>query len=86
LTAYETRDYDLALLIILVVFCWPAAIIYYFTRPTVTRYTAPPPQYAQPNQPYTGPTKYCSQCGRPMPDTALYCPSCGKPQSSTNQV
>ena len=41
--------------IILVVLCWPAALIYYFTRSTVIRYQSAPQQYNQPNQNYTPP-------------------------------
>ena len=29
----EKRQYNLGILILLVVLCWPAALIYYFTRP-----------------------------------------------------
>jgi hypothetical protein len=82
LTQVETRQYNLAVLIILVIFCWPAAILYYFTRPkTITQQgyppqpypQQPPPQYQQ--QPIT---RICTQCGRVVPENTKFCVNCGK--------
>jgi hypothetical protein len=57
------RRYSLAILIILILFCWPAALIYYFTRPvTVERKR----------------TRTCLGCGRQIDETFAVCPHCGK--------
>ena len=78
----ETRQYDLVILILLVIFCWPAAIIYYFTRPKVVKYEsyAPPQQqYAQPQQQYgPPPSGFCPQCGQAVAPNTAFCPHCGK--------
>ncbi|MCI4323231.1 MAG: hypothetical protein L3K03_04325 [Thermoplasmata archaeon] len=39
------RKYKLWLLVVLIFVCWPAAIVYYFTRPKVgvQEFAAPPP-------------------------------------------
>ena len=58
----EKRQYSLALLIILVIFCPLAALIYYFTRPKVK----------------TTPTRTCLGCGMAIPQTYNVCPHCGK--------
>jgi len=59
----EKRQYNLGILILLVVLCWPAALIYYFTRPKVK----------------SGPTRICQGCGRQIPLEYKACPHCGKP-------
>jgi len=82
MTQVETREYSLAVLIILVLFCWPAALIYYFTRPKVIRYVGGPPQInvsVNQNQPYPPPNnRFCPQCGRTVPNDVRFCPNCGK--------
>lgn len=58
----ERRQYSLAILIILLLFCWPAALIYYFTRPKVK----------------TTPMRTCLGCGMAIPQSYNVCPHCGK--------
>jgi predicted amidophosphoribosyltransferase len=58
----EERQYSLAVLIILLIICWPAALIYYFTRPKTV----------------TTPTRTCLGCGMSIPMTYNVCPHCGK--------
>lgn len=65
------RQYTLWLLILLVIICWPAAIIYYFTRPKVPVQTLGQ-TYVMPQAPMTTPAA--------APATAApMCPTCGKP-------
>jgi hypothetical protein len=79
----DERDYNLAILVILLLLCWPAALIYYFTRPmkpTPYPYGAPP--YQQPGASTQAPfggaqVAYCSQCGKQIASTAAFCPFCG---------
>ncbi len=80
------RKYTLWVLILLVIVCWPVAIIYYFTRdkvPVVEYQTyapagaAPPPA---PMPPAAG-TRYCSHCGTANPANATTCSKCGAPLS-----
>jgi len=59
----EKREYSLAVLIILILFCWPAAILYYFTRPKVITKQA---------------TRTCLGCGRNISIEFAVCPHCGK--------
>jgi len=58
----EKRKYNLAILIILLILCWPAALIYYFTRPKVR----------------TTQMRTCLGCGRQIPLDYAVCPHCGK--------
>jgi hypothetical protein len=86
MTQVETRQYSLGLLIILVVLCWPAALIYYFTRPKViTQQGYAPQQYQQQPMPppqYQAPiNRICTQCGRAIPENTKFCPNCGKQQN-----
>jgi hypothetical protein len=73
------RKYKLWLLILLVIICWPAAIIYYFTRDKV------PVQefqtYAVPMQPQPGysPSTPAAPMMAPSPGAAPICPKCGRP-------
>jgi len=57
------RKYSLAVLIILVIFCWPLAIIYYFTRPKVKAAKQ---------------MRTCLGCGMQIPIDYAVCPHCGK--------
>jgi hypothetical protein len=76
------RKYTLWVLILLVILCWPAAIIYWFTRDKVpvqelqTYATPVPPQPAVP-LPTAGPA--CPKCGKPTTWVAQhnrwYCPT-----------
>jgi predicted amidophosphoribosyltransferase len=58
----EERQYSLAILIILLLFCWPVALIYYFTRPKKV----------------TTPMRTCLGCGMSIPQDYNVCPHCGK--------
>jgi len=58
----EKRQYSLAILIILVLFCPIAALIYYFTRPKVK----------------ATPMRTCLGCGMSIPQNYNVCPHCGK--------
>ena len=57
------REYALWLLILLVLICWPAAVVYYFTRPKVPVTTLQPTGYAAPSA--MAPTMTCPTCGKP---------------------
>ena len=82
------RKYTLWVLILLIIICWPVAIIYYFTRDKVPvqefqtyatpqqGYTAPPP----PPPPAAG-TKFCTRCGTANRAGATTCSQCGAPLS-----
>ena len=71
------RKYKLWLLILLVIVCWPIAIVYYFTREKVpvqeyqTYVTPTTPQASGPGAPSTG--------AQPAPGPSPACPRCGKP-------
>ena len=82
------RQYTLWILILLVIVCWPAAIIYYFTRDKVPvqefqayqapagmpAYGAPPPQ-----APAAGAGgRFCPACGAPGQTAGGFCARCGK--------
>jgi hypothetical protein len=69
-TVEYKRQYTLWLLILLVILCWPAAIIYYFTRPKV------PVQSFQPGYP-TQPVMVAPPATTSSAPVA--CPTCGKP-------
>lgn len=58
----EKRKYSLAILIILVILCWPLALVYYFTRPKVKAKEM----------------RTCIGCGRHIPVDYAVCPHCGK--------
>ncbi len=65
------RNYDVLVLVLLVLFCWPAAIIYYFTRETV-----PVQQWHT----YAMPVQWQPAYGGPAVDpNAPPCPRCGRP-------
>lgn len=79
-----TRKYTLWVLILLVIVCWPAAILYYFTRDKVPvqefqTYAAPPAAYGPP----AGGTpsasgRFCPACGAPNAAGVTFCAHCGK--------
>ncbi len=62
------RKYTLWVLVVLLLFCWPAALIYYFTREKVLVQELS--NYAMPVQ---GPPAYSA------PATGAACPRCGQP-------
>lgn len=78
------RDYDLAILIILIILCWPAALVYYFTRPEVPvqptiSYQVVQPVMPQPGYGYSAPAA-AAPASSPAPSgTAPACPKCGRP-------
>src|SRR5438094_3416479 len=55
----DEREYSLAILVILLLLCWPAAIVYYYTRPTK-------PQYYPPQSYPSGARAFCQACGAPI--------------------
>ena len=61
------RKYSLGILIILLLLCWPAALIYYFTRPKVK----------------AEPMRTCLGCGRQIRLDFIACPHCGKKIETT---
>jgi hypothetical protein len=84
------RKYTLWVLILLVILCWPAAILYYFTRDKVpvqeysTYHGALPYQGASSTAPPPGAagaagTRYCPACGAAGQRPGGFCSSCGKP-------
>jgi len=58
----EKREYNLGILIILIILCWPAAIIYYFTRPKVKPKAV----------------RICPGCGRQISLEYNVCPYCAR--------
>lgn len=77
------RKYELWILILLVLFCWPAAIIYYFTRPEVAvqelpNYTGPirDPQAMPPGVATN--SRFCPYCGAQNSIGTMFCAKCGK--------
>ncbi len=89
------RQYKLWLLVVLILFCWPAAIIYYFTRPKVPvqelqTYAAPAqPVYAAAPQPQQ---QAAPAYGAAPPAAAPAatggtpnCPRCGGPTTFVQQ-
>jgi hypothetical protein len=81
------RQYTLWILILLVLVCWPVAIIYYFTREKVpvqqlTTYTAPvaqSPGWAGAPPAGAAGTRFCPSCGAAGQRSGSFCASCGKP-------
>ncbi len=70
------RDYDLAILVILLLLFWPAALIYYYTRPFKATYYPYGP--TQGPQPVPGVMEsYCPNCGRKIVNVGAFCPYCG---------
>jgi hypothetical protein len=77
------RKYTLWILVVLIILCWPIAIIYYFTREKVpvqefqAYATAPPPVAPLPAT--AGGERFCPACGASNSKQAGFCRSCGKP-------
>ena len=71
------------IVIILILLCWPAALIYFFIKyeeqPTFgPSYGAPPQPYQQaPPQQYQPNTGYCQKCGAALEPGAQFCQKCG---------
>ncbi len=79
-TVGDERDYNLAVLVILLLLCWPLALIYYYTRPKKEYYypgTTIPKRTAD-EQIYGGTqVTYCRHCGTKIVSPAAFCPYCG---------
>ncbi|MCI4369506.1 MAG: hypothetical protein L3K09_08100 [Thermoplasmata archaeon] len=87
----EKREYELWILVLLIVVCWPVAIVYYFTRPkvyvpTYNPYPSAAPTYQQPayQPPAYQPPAYAtggvaSPAGAPAQVNPPFCPKCGRP-------
>lgn len=83
------RQYTLWVLILLILICWPAAIVYYFTRDKVPvqelhtyTYAQPYPQAAPPpGGAPGGAARFCSRCGTQNAAGATFCSKCGAPLS-----
>ncbi|MGI0054023.1 MAG: hypothetical protein ACREC5_00660 [Thermoplasmata archaeon] len=83
-----TRKYTLWVLILLVIVCWPVAILYYFTRDKVAvqelqTYIAPanaPAQVWSAQQPIPSgmALKNCPACGSTGQRPGGFCSSCGQ--------
>jgi len=77
------RKYTLWVLILLVIVCWPAAILYYFTRdkvPVQELHTYMNP-YQQPMGSPPAPMwagRFCASCGTSNAPGAAFCARCGK--------
>ena len=82
------RKYTLWVLILLVIICWPVAIIYYFTRDKVpvqelSTYQTPPgaasPGWSGQSAaaPAAG-TRFCPSCGAAGQRPGGFCSVCGK--------
>ena len=86
------RKYTLWVLIVLILVCWPAAIIYYFTREKVlvqefsTHYTLgggqPSGSVGQSPSPPPQGGRFCPSCGAQGQKAGGFCSSCGKPVPS----
>lgn len=76
------REYTLWVLILLVIVCWPAAILYYFTREKVPvqqyQTYAQPMGYPQAAAAPAAGAKYCASCGAANPAGTAFCSRCGK--------
>ena len=81
------RKYTLWVLILLIILCWPVAIIYYFTRdkvPVQEFQTYPGPPGAAPlgsaaPPPAAAGGRFCPSCGAAGQRPGGFCSSCGKP-------
>jgi len=81
-TVGDERDYNLAVLVILLLLFWPLAIIYYYTRPMKPDYYPygpPPSQPRSAGEPTYGGTQviYCRHCNSRIASPAAFCPYCG---------
>ncbi|MCL4324236.1 MAG: hypothetical protein M1144_02070 [Candidatus Thermoplasmatota archaeon] len=95
------RQYSLIILVVLIIVCWPAAIIYYFTRPKVPvqqlgtyQPVAAQPAYYQPapaQGQYTAPPVAAAPAPAAAPAQAPAaggvptCKTCGKPATFVAQ-
>jgi len=79
---------SLAVLIILIILCWPAALIYFLVKyeEKAPQYYQPPPGQAPPPPPGQAPPpagqqmRTCMGSGQQIPVTFKNCPHCGKAQ------
>ncbi|HEX4922290.1 MAG TPA: zinc-ribbon domain-containing protein [Candidatus Bathyarchaeia archaeon] len=75
----DERDYNLAILVILLLLCWPAALIYYFTRPSSRATPTARPLHVAGASLLTveSPMVNCPQCNRNIAASSMYCTYCG---------
>ncbi len=72
------------LFVILLIFCWPGALIYFFVKyeERAPQYyqqpPPPPPGAAPPPPPAQGQQRTCMGCGQQIPVNFNNCPHCGK--------
>lgn len=86
------RKYELWLLILLLILCWPGAIVYYFICPVVPVQTYYTPVVNYPQQPQWAPATPQTNVGpggtvAPAPQVATQnaCPRCGRPLTWVGQ-
>ncbi len=87
------RKYALWVLVVLIIICWPAAIIYYFTREKVPvqemqTYATPAPAQPMAYQSSPPPSYSPPPAAAPpaaTPAAAPNCPRCGKPATFVPQ-
>lgn len=75
------RKYELWVLVLLIIVCWPAALIYYFTRDMVAVQEFPSYATPYPGQPqyYAPPTAQAAPQSSTPTGTNTACPRCGRP-------
>ena len=69
------------LFVILLIFCWPGALIYFFVKyeeKAPQYYQQTPPPGAPPPPPPQGQQRTCMGCGQQIPVNFNNCPHCGK--------
>jgi hypothetical protein len=79
------------IMIILIILCWPAALIYFFMKYEEQPQFGGPTYYGSPNQPYQQNQPpyqqaqppyqqsgaFCQKCGSSYEPGAQFCPKCG---------
>lgn len=69
--------------IILLIVCWPVALIYFFIKYEEQQQTFAP-NYGAPAQPYQAPPQqsagFCQKCGAALEPGAQFCQKCGNRQ------
>jgi hypothetical protein len=68
--------------IILLIICWPAALVYFYIKYVEQQTFAP--NYGAPPQPYQAPPQqsagFCQKCGAALEPGAQFCQKCGNRQ------